>query len=381
VALPYVIPAQDRVAFMGCRRAWDFGARERRNRELVRPEHAAELERTLRDTLAVYYFPGMWDWQTSIVLPLVRKALTDSVAEQRAEYLDGHGRSTLPVEQEQAVAECLETAAAMLEAFIAWAPTVDDFTPVQVVAEVDVQVPDHRSPGRDLVAPGGRPVHYRDRIDVLVTDEESRYWVLQHRLVHGPWPDLDALRLAERGLSWCWAWEQANPGLRVHGTIYNELSVGRPEASPPPPGPRGMVRQHRSAEIRPWFLVQGGPPDPEFDLRIRPAEQFFRRVQVPRTRTELAAFGDRLADQLTDMIDSATRIYPNPAPHRCGQCIFRAPCLATELGNDAEALLATSYRDREHEPKPGTLGATTWSLGRGAAAPPSSPRRDAASDQ
>lgn len=366
MVMPHVIPATDRDAFLRCRRAWDFAARERRNRAPAHPAAVVDLGRTLRDALAVYYFPGMWDWPTSIVLPLVRTALTDSVAAQRAEYGAAHG--ALLGDQEHAAAECAEIGARMLEAYLGWAPGVEEFAPSQVVAEFDVQVPDPRDPGHDLVAPGGRAVRFRDRVDLLVIDEAHRYWMVEHRLVDGPWPDPDVLRRDDRCLSWCWAWEQAYPGMRIEGTIYNELRVGRPDAEPPPPGPRGTVPQTQGTYLRPWSPAQEPEPGPDYDLRVRLANDF-RRVQVPRSRTELAAFGDRLADQLLDMADPAVRVYPNPSPH-CARCEFLPPCQAADGGGDVESLLAESYRDRDHEPKPGTLGTSTWSLGRGAAPPP-----------
>lgn len=366
--LPHVVPAADRDAFLRCRRAWDFAARERRNREPARPSAAAELDRTLRDALAVYYFPGMWDWPTSIVLPLVRKALTDSLATQRAEYVAAHGGPP-PPEQERAAVECGETGARMLEAYLGWAPGVDEIAPVQVVAEFDVGVPDPRHPGRELVTSGGRAVRFRDRVDLMVIDDVHAYWLLEHRLVRGPWSDPDVLRRDDRCLSWCWAWEQAYPGIRIEGTIYNELRVGSPEAEQPPPGPRGTVPQTQGTYLRPWSPAQEPVPSPDYDLRVRPGADF-RRVQVPRSRAEVAAFGDRLADQLLDMVDPGLRVYPNPFPPHCGRCAFRPPCQAVDAGGDVESLLAASYRERDHEPKPGTLGSTTWSLGRGAAPPP-----------
>jgi len=46
VALPYVLSAGDRDAFLSCRRAWDLSARERRNLE---PRRAAARSNTNAD--------------------------------------------------------------------------------------------------------------------------------------------------------------------------------------------------------------------------------------------------------------------------------------------------------------------------------------------
>jgi hypothetical protein len=369
MSLHHVIPAEDRAAFLDCRRAWDFSARERGNRELARPAEALDLHRAIRDALAVYYFPGMWDWAPAIVLPLVRKAFAGSVGTQRAEYLAAHGHSELPPAVADAAAARAELGLATLEAYLGWAPEADELAPVQVVLEVDVQVPSRGEPDREL-AVGQRPVRYRDRIDMLVMDADNGYWMVEHRFVHGPWPDVDALLRDDRCLSWCWAWQQDNPGREVVGTIYNEIRVGDPVVTPPPRGPRSTVAQHRSdPSPDPDALAPYGTLAAEYDLRIQLGDGF-RRVHVPRSRAETTAFGERLADQLTEMIDPGTACYPNPATARCGQCAFRPPCLAVDRGGDAAALLAEHYRARTHDPKPGTLGARTWSTGRGAAPPP-----------
>ena len=69
--MAYRFTPADRGAFKRCRRQWDFGARERQNLEPAEAVAAPDLELAVRDALAVYYFPGMWDWQRSVVLPLV----------------------------------------------------------------------------------------------------------------------------------------------------------------------------------------------------------------------------------------------------------------------------------------------------------------------
>lgn len=364
----HVVGAEDRLAFLECRRRWDFSARERRNLEPARPAAVLDVETAVRAALAVYYFPGMWDWQPAVVLPLVRKAFTDSVAAQRAAYLAAHGGDGLPREVARAAAAATDRGLAIVEAYAGWAPTVDEVTPIQVLAEFDVQVPDPRVPGGEL-AVGSRAVRYQDRADVLAMDAENGYWLLEHRFVDGAFPELDALLRDDRCLSWCWAWEYANPGLHVQGTIYNEISLHAGSsggAAPSSDGPRGTVAQHRTA---------GRFVDtvPEYDLRVRFGEGF-RRVQVPRRAAEVAACGARLSAQLAEMTDPASIAYANPSAARCGPCAFRSPCLAMDAGSDngtaTAELLAASYRPRDHGPRPGMLGNRTWSMGRGAAPPP-----------
>jgi hypothetical protein len=373
MALHYVIRAEERASFLRCRRAWNFGSRERRSLEPTGPSAAVDLQRTLLEALAVYYFPGMWDWQPAIVLPLVRKALTDSLRDQQIEYLAAHGLATLPPEQVELTAHRHEQASAMLEAYIGWAPTADAFSPIGVVVEADTTVPDHRAPHRDIVSPDGRTVRFRDRVHGLVIDEHNNYWIMEHRLVHGAWPDVETVMLDDRCLAWCWVWQREYGGMRIEGTIYNELQVGTPAAAAAPPGPRGSVSQ-TDTYIRPWAPVQDPqvldtpaiPARPVYERRVQQGEHF-RRIQVPRSREEISTFGARLSAQVLDMIDPNVLIYPNPAPAHCGPCEFRQPCIATNAGGDVESMLADRYKPRETDgPQAGRLGAVAPNRGGGA---------------
>jgi hypothetical protein len=108
------------------------------------PAEPVDVQRAVRDALAVYYFPGMWDWSPAIVLPLVRRAYAESVAARRLEYLTAHGLADLPRDVAARADERVERGRALLEAYLAWAPTVDEFAPAQVLAELDVNRPGSR---------------------------------------------------------------------------------------------------------------------------------------------------------------------------------------------------------------------------------------------
>jgi hypothetical protein len=49
-----VLTAADRAAFKTCRRAWDLAARERRNLEPIVAAGSLDVDRVMRDALAVY---------------------------------------------------------------------------------------------------------------------------------------------------------------------------------------------------------------------------------------------------------------------------------------------------------------------------------------
>ncbi|MPZ65375.1 MAG: hypothetical protein GEU83_07595 [Pseudonocardiaceae bacterium] len=130
----------------------------------------------------------------------------------------------------------------------AWAPSVDHFTPVRVESDFEINIPDPRgSPdelGTGLVTADGHPIRYTDRIDMLVVDADDAYWAVQHRLVDDEWTDADMLLLDERTVTWCWGWELFYLGMRLAGTMYNELRPGheKPDAAPAP-----IRHSHRGA--------------------------------------------------------------------------------------------------------------------------------------
>jgi hypothetical protein len=365
--MAYRFTPADREAFKRCRRQWDLGARERQNYEPVRPDAASGLEPAVRDALAVYYFPGMWDWQRSVVLPLVLQGFARSAGEA-----------------------ALAAGQALLRRYFGWAPRVDRFSPVQVEHRFEVNLPDPSGGDRELVLADGRPIRYQGRVDLLASDDHDRYWVVAHRVVER-FAAADDLLLDEELVAACWAIERSYPGMRIAGTVHNELRrpanlpVGM-DQPPPEAAPSRFRRLRRPAQPHerglPQHEASGGGRSLPYARRAaragragpagvdRQGDGEFRRTRIPRDPAELAAMGARLAAEALEMVDPGLRLYPSPAPEHCGSCRFVAPCLAMERGGDVRAVLAAGYRDRGPERvEPGRLGAATWGTGRGAAPP------------
>jgi hypothetical protein len=322
----------------------------------------------------------MWDWQRSVVLPLVRQGLARSLARQ-----PGAG------DEHRAAGE------ALLERYFHWAPGVDRLSPIQVERAFEVNLPDPGGGERELVLADGRPVRYQGRVDLLAGDERDRYWVVAHRVVDR-FGTADDLLLDEELVAACWAVERSYPGMRVAGTIHNELlrpadpPVGadqRPANAAPGRSRRLLRRPARRHErgLPQHEASGGGRSVPYARARAAPAgppgpaaldsqgNGEFRRTWVPRERPELEAMGARLAAEALEMVDPELPLFPSPAPERCGSCQFVAPCLAMERGGDVAAVLAAAYRDRGPERvEPGRLGNATWGTGRGAAPPRFDPR-------
>jgi hypothetical protein len=294
----FVVTADDRDWFARCRRAWDLGARARRSLEPAGPTPTPTLERAVRDALAVHYFPGMWTWDRSVVEPLVRAAF-------------GRGGGG-PAGRE------------LIDAFLDWAPHHDRFTPLRTESDIEVNVPDPDRPDADLASFDGSAVRYRDRVALVLIDEDERYWIGEHRLVSDFSTD-DELRLDERAVTGCWAWEQDHLGMHISGTQYTEL-------------------------------------------RVEPIA--FRRTVIARSRAEQHGAARRLGFQARAMAGASPTVEPTPAWAHCRECAFRAPCIAMNRGDDASGLLARNYRSRPPDDlEEGRLGGVSWGLGRGAAPP------------
>lgn len=354
----YRIQTSDRTAFKRCRREWDLSSRNRRNLEPIPRPGPIDLTQALRDALAVYYFPGMWEWDRSIVQPLVHQALDRSVRGQAEAGAD-----------DQVLRETLDRGHALLDAYAAWAPTVDRFTPLRVNTDFEVNIPDPATPGTNIVTPAGDEIRYCDRVDLLAIDSDDAYWVVQHRLVTGCWLDHDTLQLDERTIAWSWAWPQFYLGMQITGTVYNEIRADANELGmtvPQQPAGRPQVRHRR-------MYARSGTVSGE---RLQAeGTDLFRRTRIRRGEAELAAAGADLAAEASTATRTNLEIYPSPAPEICARCAYRPPCLILNQGGEVSAELSRSYRHRAPEPvQEGRLGGVTWSMNRGAA-PPRWPRQ------
>ncbi|MDQ1536828.1 MAG: hypothetical protein QOE58_1221, partial [Actinomycetota bacterium] len=292
----------------------------------------------LRAGLAVHYFPGMWEWNRSIVLPLILRGFDSSMHDQRA-AAEAAGDAGTDYEWQEAS----DRGRRMLAYYLQHAPALDRFTPVKLAAEFDIPVPDPRTANKDLRGPTGQELRYRGSIPMLVIDESDRYWILEHRLAIPEPAPLDLLRLDPRAATYCWAWERFYMGMRVVGVIYNEVfddprlyTEIDPEAAVVPAGPV-VEGGHRR-----MYAQSSGGPGPDVHQEEAGA---IRRTWVPISAIEAERWGRHLAQEVLEMI-TAEHVYPNPSPETCGGCAYRAPCIAMNEGSDVDVVLEASYRKR-----------------------------------
>jgi hypothetical protein len=376
--MPYLISEAERASFGRCRRQWDFGAGTRQDLEPLHRPALPDLDRAVRDALAVYYFPGMWDWDRGVRLPLVAQELERALTRQREHSGDA---------AESAVWQRARTAGrALLDRYTEWAVTADRFSPVLVETDFEVSVLDPVRPGVGLVTAAGETIRYTGRIDLMAVDAHDEYWIVRHRLVDGDWPPTAQLAADEEALAACWAWEQFYLGMAITGTVYNELRLVAPE-------PRRWARRDwrglRSRAVRGGPAVRqhepsgGGRSIPQHrrmyaqaraPRRVAPVEQRtedgFRRTWLRRAPADVAAAGRRLGADAAEMTREDIEVYPVPSPANCPPCPYFEPCRALQAGRDARPILASRYRKRPAlVPQEGRLGGRAWSLGRGAAPP------------
>jgi hypothetical protein len=351
----YRITPEERARFKRCRRQWDFASEHRRDLEPVRA-FGPPLPLALREALAVYYYPGTWDWPHQLTQSLVHKAL------ERA------------LEESDATSELAAFGGALLDCYDAWAATVDDFAPVKINHDVRALVPDPREPERGLTTGDGSAVIYECEIDLVAADTGDEYWVVHHQFVED-WQDLQALIGDGRAVAACWAWEQDYIGVTIAGTIHNEVRITGPLKLPGEDVPRGAPKSVAQNEPS-----GGGRSIPQHE-RVLAREArvggnrvvqrtagVLRRTRIRRTREEIGAVPALIAAEAAEMTDEPA-IDPTFGEH-CADCEFTAPCLATFEGNDPEPLLTADFRPRPAETKPKPkLGQSTWGFGRGAAPP------------
>jgi hypothetical protein len=364
----YRVSAQERAAFKRCRRQWDFGSAQRQNLQAVGPS-PVDLNQAIRGALAVYYYPGMWDWESHIVLPLVRKAFMRTMA------------AAAPSPQRT---EDVDLGTDLLERYFAWAPSVDDFSPLKIETDVEALVPDIREPDRGLLTGDGLAVLYAERIALLAVDAADEYWVVTHQVVR-EWQDLESMLLDEAMVAACWAWEQTYLGMEIAGTIHNEIRragpdvlaqvpaqtrTGRPgrgghDQNEPSGGGRSIPQLQRPARRESRPVIE--------DRVEQETAGVLRRTRIRRSRPEIETTRMQIGAEVLEMLDPDLRLYPTPSAQHCPRCVFVAPCLTMIEGADPVLELASRFRRgpavATYEPRLGAGGGG----GRNIAIPPVPP--------
>ena len=263
---------------------------------------------------------------------------------------------------------------AVIDAYDAWASTVDDFAPVKIGHDVRGLVPDPRDPERGLTTPDGSAVIYTCRIDLLAVDAADEYWVVRHQ-VADEFAELDALIGDEAAVAACWAWEQEYLGMEISGTIHNQVRLTGPL------DPHAAASAAKSARVRQTEPSGGGRAIPQHRRlsartsrsdETRHVEQFIagllRRTRIRRSRAEIGAVGMRIGAEAIQMTVSRPSRQPSPLIVRCANSARRAWPSSRGGTRNRRWRPAIAAGRAEDQAKP-RLGQSTWGFGRGAAPP------------
>ncbi len=349
-------------AFHTCRRAWDLGARVRR--DLVpRVPVAFDLDLAIHAGLAVYYFPAMDDWSRSIVRPLALEGFHRAMREARVAYEEV---ATFDAATSEGWSRAWRLGDLVLHRYFGFAAAFDDFDSVLADDDLWTPLPDPERAGAELGTHDGRPIRYLCRLDQLIADPDDEWWVVEHRLSWGAWARDEELLDEQGSIRTLWALETAYPQIHVAGTVHNELLITeRDEAAPVAvdpasldvaPGGAELDRRDMSAGVRhtnlrrspitPEERIVGAAFDRDDEIAHREEDQQIRRTWVRRGHGDLHMVGNDLAREALMMIDPAVDVGSSPAPDTCGRCAFLEPCLLMETGADAEPALASGFRRR-----------------------------------
>ena len=353
----FVLRPSEMERFDACRRAWDLGARVRR--DLVpRTPAPFDFDTAIRTGLAVYYFPAMDDWSRSIVRPLALEGFQRAMREDRAAH---EAVATVDAALDAAYTRWSRIGDLLMHRFFVFAAAFDDFDSVLADDDLWVPVPDPDRPGFELGTREGRPIRYLCRLDQLIADPDEEWWVVDHRLSWRGWATDEQLLGAKRTVRTLWALETAYPQLHVAGTVHNELLVTADVDTDPPDvdvqelDPRDMSGARRinlrRSPLTPEERILGAAFDRPDEIAHREEAHEMRRTWVRRGHGELHLVGEEIGREAQAMLDPQVEVGPSPSPEVCGSCAFLAPCLVmeglvVESGADAEPMLAARYRRR-----------------------------------
>lgn len=346
---PYVIRTTDRNNFKKCRRLWHFSSGLRRNLEPVKLNHNLAFGISIHKGLEAYYDPEGWTFPHEVKVGKMLAAFKTENERQRVEEMETLGNMTDERRQEYADREILGVT--MLIRYAEHYKDKDNFTPVYVEQKFQIPVP---GPNGGYLVINNRPVVYQVRIDLVLEDNDGRWWVCDHKTA-GSLSSIEFLDLDTQMTSYAWA-AQMYYGRPIVGILYNELEKVVPHK--PKTLKNGSLstdkRQLTTYDLYLEAIYENGlDPDAYSDMLeyLRNNERdYFRRTPLKRTNAELQLQGQYVIAEAADML-SDPFLYPNPSKMNCGGCDFFHPCVVANEGGDVDFVLNNRmmYRERTSE--------------------------------
>ncbi|HVF13541.1 MAG TPA: hypothetical protein VM942_03020, partial [Acidimicrobiales bacterium] len=291
-----------------------------------------------------------------IVRPVALKGFERKMREDRGAYEEHY---PMTPEIDEAWTKYLKLGEAVLNRYFDWATTADDFDSILADEDIWTAVPDPDAPENDLGSVDRkREIRYFGRVDQVMSTPDDEYWVVDHRIVWDEFSDENDLLDDPRTLLGQRALELAYPQLRIAGTVYNELRVGRDEleGAAPSPEPAGEdIRDHSKGARHLNFrrvasAIESKYTDDGSDHVIqREGNDYVRRTYITRSRATLEPISRQMAADAILVRDSDIEIYPDPEPEKCAACRFATPCVMLDQGLDISAVMAANFRRRTDE--------------------------------
>lgn len=354
------IHTSDRLSFKRCRRRWDVMSDLRQGLKPADQPRPLSFGTAIHKAMEVFYDPKTWqftqDPQARILLVAnALAAFKDEMNKTKARYLRLTGREALDEEDAEKFAEDMDLGVGMLKHYFDYVQRkgYDRFEPVAVEVdfEVDIFTPEEIAEEFPWLPQGTRIV-YRGRIDQLIKDPWGEYWIWDHKTTSRMRDTMGFLELDEQLGSYNWALEKML-GIRIAGNIYAEIYKGYPQ----PLQENKVVRQGRrfsvnknqttSYEIAKSQLEEAGEDLDLYEDFLNYLKvdgiTYIRRTEVRRNDHELAEIGERIRNEVRDMLDPKLRIYPNPSPFSCDSCPVRQVCVAINDGSDHQWILNTYF--------------------------------------
>jgi hypothetical protein len=336
--------------FKRCRQWWDFASPLRMNLESNSPNKNLWAGTGVHEALAYYYHPDHFNDTLQPEEGLLQR--------YQVWYLEAMGRladATVGQALEEQILNELELGREILRHYALWAPGYDSKSSalgIQRVlgTEVRIEVP--------LPIVPGVYVYFEGTADAWVLLQDGTPALVEHKTA-ARIPEPDSLIPDEQYLSYLWGSNvsQAFDSNRPRVVLYNFLRKKAPRY----PAPTIDFGLSRNKSIDTTFAAylwsvhsSGESPENYKDVLYHlwkqetpEGNEFFRRTRIQRTDRALEAFGRRLVDTISEMLDPSVFIYPAPDWFKCKYCSFREPCMMVQEGLPPGPILQANYQKRE----------------------------------
>ena len=345
-----IISTSDRSAFRSCRRKWNWSSHLREGLSKTEQAHplwfGSGMHHVLEDVHGHNLYKG------------VEAGIDDYCEATRKHY----GAENLPETFDDDKSLMLRMMQHYLYGFIK-ARKRDPFKTYVVGGEPQVEVPfefEIPLPASVLGKTPYKKVIYRGLLDRVIIDDDGYLWLVDYKNVAAFTP-YEHLELDSQIGAYLWAasYIYRRP---VIGFIYTQLrkqGVEQPRILQSGEISTDQKQNTTHAMYREALVRKYGDgqwPSKNVDclnhlasLEEPEADKFIRRDRVTRSPNTMRAEAQKIIAEVSDMLDPALRIYPNPSFMCPRMCSFIEPCLEMDRGGRYRSTLEHDYFQRDYK--------------------------------